>query len=159
MSLIVKFDFSGSSANGNPGILGTVTVNRMESLTEKDLYRYEAVFTAPDWTDISGNCKKARVEFKCRYSSGVLNLVSAGIRALLKAYPELKSGRYGVPRNRIKCRRCGTVAWSKHRHDFTRCKCGAVATDGGYDYMSITGKRRDYEVLREPWQKQRRKHG
>ena len=37
--------------------------------------------------------------------------------------------------NRCKCRLCGTVIESKHRHDFVRCKCGEIFTDGGDDYI------------------------
>lgn len=38
------------------------------------------------------------------------------------------------PRNRIKCKHCGDVIESTHRHDFKYCKCGKVAVDGGADY-------------------------
>ena len=37
--------------------------------------------------------------------------------------------------NRIKCKLCGDIIESKHRHDFVRCKCGACFTDGGHDYI------------------------
>ena len=33
------------------------------------------------------------------------------------------------------CRNCADVIESKHRHDFVRCKCGAIATDGGLEYV------------------------
>ena len=29
--------------------------------------------------------------------------------------------------NKIKCKKCGDVIESTHRHDFKLCKCGAVA--------------------------------
>jgi len=38
-------------------------------------------------------------------------------------------------RNRCKCRQCGDIIESKHRHDFVQCKCGAIFTDGGKDYV------------------------
>ena len=41
--------------------------------------------------------------------------------------------------NRIKCKQCGDVIHSKHRHDFVSCKCGLVAVDGGDDYCKICG--------------------
>ncbi len=39
--------------------------------------------------------------------------------------------------NKIKCNKCGDVIESIHRHDFKFCKCGAVAVDGGHDYLRI----------------------
>jgi tRNA(Ile2) C34 agmatinyltransferase TiaS len=38
-------------------------------------------------------------------------------------------------RNRCFCPRCGDIIESRHRHDFVRCKCGAIFTDGGNDYV------------------------
>lgn len=38
-------------------------------------------------------------------------------------------------RNRCQCRQCCEVIESKHRHDFVRCKCGSIFTDGGTDYI------------------------
>ena len=40
-----------------------------------------------------------------------------------------------LTRNRCMCNKCGDVIESKHRHDFVRCKCGAIFTDGGTDYI------------------------
>ena len=37
-------------------------------------------------------------------------------------------------RNRAQCRKCEDVIESKHRHDFVRCKCGAIYIDGGLEY-------------------------
>jgi len=37
--------------------------------------------------------------------------------------------------NRCKCKLCGDIIISKHRHDFVRCKCGEIFTDGGEDYI------------------------
>lgn len=37
--------------------------------------------------------------------------------------------------NRCKCAKCGDVIESVHVHDFVRCKCGAIFTDGGTDYI------------------------
>ena len=37
--------------------------------------------------------------------------------------------------NRCKCKLCGDVIQSRHRHDFVRCKCGEIFTDGGEDYV------------------------
>lgn len=40
-----------------------------------------------------------------------------------------------ISRNRIRCKHCGDIAESKHRHDYRTCKCGKVAADGGLDYL------------------------
>ena len=49
--------------------------------------------------------------------------------------------------NRIRCKKCGDVIESTHRHDFKFCKCGAVAVDGGREYLKRIGKPEDYEEL------------
>lgn len=130
--------------------MGTVSIDREDGLVHgKDRYKYTAAFNCRSWN--GGN--SVEVEFTARYSDGALSLVSEAIRHLLKAHPELKAGRYGVPRNRAKCRKCGTVVWSQTRHDFTRCRCGAIALDGGYDYRKVCGNLKDVEWIYEPWQK------
>jgi len=40
-----------------------------------------------------------------------------------------------IIRNRAKCKLCGDVIESKHRHDWVKCKCGEIFTDGGHDYF------------------------
>lgn len=37
--------------------------------------------------------------------------------------------------NKCQCRLCGAIIESKHRHDFVQCRCGAIFTDGGTDYI------------------------
>lgn len=49
--------------------------------------------------------------------------------------------------NKIKCNKCGDVIESIHRHDFKFCKCGAVAVDGGHDYLRRCGNLEDFEEL------------
>ena len=51
--------------------------------------------------------------------------------------------------NKIKCKKCGDVIESTYRHDFKFCKCGAVAVDGGKDYLRRLGYEEDYEELSE----------
>lgn len=51
--------------------------------------------------------------------------------------------------NKIKCKKCGDVIESKSVHDFKFCKCGAVAVDGGQDYLKRCGNREDWEELSE----------
>lgn len=56
-----------------------------------------------------------------------------------------------IVRNAARCRKCGDVIESKHRHDFVYCKCGAIAVDGGKDYLrrSVTESFDDLEDLSE----------
>lgn len=153
MGLLMRLDFGalGQLAPG-AGALGCLDISREEALTHRrDRYTYTASFTSPDWEE-HGLPAQAEVTFKAKYSEGALNLVATAIRKLLKENPQLKSGRYGVPRNRVKCRKCGTVLWSKFRHDFTRCRCKAIAIDGGYDYRKVCGNMRDVIPIPEPWQ-------
>lgn len=51
--------------------------------------------------------------------------------------------------NKIKCNKCGDEIESVHRHDFKFCKCGAVAVDGGKDYLRRVGNCEDWEELSE----------
>lgn len=51
--------------------------------------------------------------------------------------------------NKIKCRKCGDVIESVSTHDFKSCKCGAVAVDGGHDYLKRCGSPKDREELSE----------
>jgi len=49
--------------------------------------------------------------------------------------------------NKAKCRKCGEVVESKHRHDWVACKCEAIYVDGGKDYIRRGGKLEDIEEL------------
>lgn len=49
--------------------------------------------------------------------------------------------------NKIKCKKCGDIIESKTNNDLKRCKCGAVAVDGGKDYLKRLGKDEDYEEM------------
>jgi len=40
-------------------------------------------------------------------------------------------------RNRAKCKKCESIIESFHVHDYVQCKCGAIAIDGGSDYLKI----------------------
>ena len=53
------------------------------------------------------------------------------------------------PGDTFKCKKCGDVIESTYRHDFKFCKCGAVAVDGGKDYLRRIGYEEDYEELSE----------
>lgn len=53
------------------------------------------------------------------------------------------------PRRGIRCLQCGEAVYSKYTHDFRRCKCGAVAVDGGSSYLRIIGDFTDWVVIDE----------
>lgn len=48
-----------------------------------------------------------------------------------------------IIKNANQCRKCGDVIESKHVHDFVSCSCGAVAVDGGHDYLRRCGNKED----------------
>lgn len=44
-----------------------------------------------------------------------------------------------ITRNSAICKKCGDAIESKDRWDFVRCSCGAIAVDGGYEYLRRVG--------------------
>lgn len=42
--------------------------------------------------------------------------------------------------NRAKCRLCGDVIISTHRHDFVSCSCGEISVDGGGAYNRASAR-------------------
>lgn len=51
--------------------------------------------------------------------------------------------------NKIKCKKCGDIIESKSTNDYKRCSCGAIAIDGGKDYLKRIDNENDYEELSE----------
>ncbi len=52
--------------------------------------------------------------------------------------------------NAVRCRTCGELVRSRHRHDFRWCKCGTVAVDGGSWYSKRSVKEEaDFEEMTE----------
>ena len=49
--------------------------------------------------------------------------------------------------NKIKCRKCGDIIESIDVHDFKWCSCGAVAVDGGREYLRRVENKNDFEEL------------
>ncbi len=49
--------------------------------------------------------------------------------------------------NKIKCKKCGDIIESKSTNDFQRCSCGAVAVDGGKNYLKRVGNEENYTEL------------
>ena len=42
-------------------------------------------------------------------------------------------------KNAFKCLHCNDIIESKHRHDFSTCKCGMSGCDGGDSYIRLIG--------------------
>lgn len=41
--------------------------------------------------------------------------------------------------NQAECTKCGDKPYSASCHDYRKCKCGAIAVDGGLHYLRGTG--------------------
>lgn len=54
-----------------------------------------------------------------------------------------------IIKNKIKCNKCGEVIESISVHDFKFCECGAVAVDGGHEYLRRCGNCEDWEECSE----------
>lgn len=52
-----------------------------------------------------------------------------------------------ILRNAARCRECGDEIESRYRHDYRACSCGAIAVDGGKDYIRRVGRLSDIEEL------------
>ena len=156
MALVVRMDMTRFAEDFNPDPkLGTLSIDRLEPITHgTDTYTYAVRFKAEGWR--KGRWS-GRVKFLHEYSNGILKLMATAVLMLLKRYPELQAGRFGVPRNRVKCRLCGTTAWSQFLHDFSSCGCGAVTTDGGYDYVQRNGEPKNMIEVKEEWQSDSKK--
>ena len=45
-----------------------------------------------------------------------------------------------IVQNAAICNGCGDTIISRHRHDFVQCSCGAIAVDGGQEYLRRVGR-------------------
>ena len=54
-----------------------------------------------------------------------------------------------IVRNAARCRACGDVVESRHRHDYRTCSCGKVSVDGGHAYLRRCGEIEHCEDLSE----------
>jgi hypothetical protein len=57
----------------------------------------------------------------------------------LVSYQRRSNSLKKILKNKIRCNKCGDEIESTNRHDFKFCKCGAVAVDGGLDYLRRCG--------------------
>lgn len=53
--------------------------------------------------------------------------------------------------NKVRCLKCDDIISSKSVHDFVRCSCGAIAVDGGLEYLRRVGDLDSYEELSVGW--------
>lgn len=44
-----------------------------------------------------------------------------------------------IVQNAVICNKCDDFIFSKTRHDFVSCKCGAISVDGGQEYLRRVG--------------------
>lgn len=54
-----------------------------------------------------------------------------------------------IRRNAVMCLKCKSVIQSTHVHDFVRCYCGAVAVDGGNEYLKRSGELSMFKEMSE----------
>lgn len=52
-------------------------------------------------------------------------------------------------RNAARCRKCGDIVESRHRHDWRSCSCGAMFVDGGLEYQRRGGDLENIEEMSE----------
>ena len=50
-----------------------------------------------------------------------------------------------ILQNAAVCKKCGDGVWSAHRHDYRQCECGAIAVDGGAEYLRRVGSSFDFD--------------
>ena len=43
-----------------------------------------------------------------------------------------------ITKKKAQCLKCGDIIESTYTHDFRKCSCGALAVDGGLDYIRRT---------------------
>lgn len=49
--------------------------------------------------------------------------------------------------NQARCKKCGDQPFSAHRHDMSHCKCGAIAVDGGMEYLRRLGTPENFDDM------------
>lgn len=54
-----------------------------------------------------------------------------------------------ILRNAARCFKCGDEIESTHVHDFKSCSCGAIAVDGGREYIRRLGQPEDIIEMSE----------
>jgi hypothetical protein len=52
-----------------------------------------------------------------------------------------------ILKNQARCKKCGDAPVSAHVHDYRSCKCGAMAVDGGKEYIRRSAE--DFDFVEE----------
>lgn len=52
-----------------------------------------------------------------------------------------------ILKNRGMCLKCGQTVESVNVHDFAECRCGAIAVDGGHEYLRRLGEGKDFREM------------
>ena len=115
----------------------------------EQLFRLHCSFTRTTTLRIhvTGKVGRSKVRFDLLFADNPDSgrLIRAALVGIETGYPGLFKPFFGEKtRNWAKCRKCGTVIESRFRHEFVTCPCGAIALDGGYDYMRRCGKSKDF---------------
>lgn len=53
---------------------------------------------------------------------------------------ESRRAHMKILKNKAKCKKCEDVIESEFVHDYKTCSCGAIAVDGGHEYLKRVGK-------------------
>jgi len=61
------------------------------------------------------------------------------LKKFAQNYSQIDWGNRPIRVSALKCIDCGDIVYSRARHDFRSCSCGAVSVDGGFEYMKISG--------------------
>ncbi len=68
-------------------------------------------------------------------------------KLLMELRDDLNSRGHQQGYGTIRCLLCNDIIQSMHVHDFRFCFCGAVAVDGGRNYLKVSGDQEDFEIL------------
>ena len=55
-----------------------------------------------------------------------------------------------VMKNAVKCKVCGSYIRINTEYDYIPCACGAIAVDGGPEYVRIIGDFNNWEIVAIP---------
>lgn len=59
-----------------------------------------------------------------------------------------------IMKNAVKCKVCGSYIRINTEYDYIPCACGAIAVDGGPEYVRIIGDPNNWEIVTIPVQKE-----
>lgn len=59
-----------------------------------------------------------------------------------------------IMKNAVKCKVCGSHIRINTEYDYIPCACGAIAVDGGPEYVRIIGDPNNWEIVTIPVSKE-----